>query len=81
MTATRRGGWPFYFKVAQVAGPLLPIPLGCYFLYKAIASFNRSPPPIATDAATAAKMPMYGEPIYQASVEPCRSGGVCHEGR
>eukprot|EP00966_Prymnesium_polylepis_P175423 4059581-Prymnesium_polylepis.1 len=40
------------FKVMQVAMPMLPIPLGCYFLYKALKSFNRSPPPIATDSRT-----------------------------
>ena len=42
-------------------GPLLPIPLGCYFLYKAIKSFNRSPPPYHTDM----QRPLYPEPVYK----------------
>ena len=54
-----------WFKWAQVIGPLLPVPLGCYFLYKAIQSFNRNPPPIATDSATVLSRPLYGEPVYQ----------------
>ena len=37
------------FWYAQILGPMLPLPLGCWFLYKALKSFNRSPPPIATD--------------------------------
>ena len=45
--------------------PLLPIPLGLFFLYKAIKSFNRSPPPYATDPAEVAKRPLYPEPVYQ----------------
>ena len=53
------------FRRLQVVMPLLPIPLGCYFLYKAIVSFNRNPPPIATDAKTVMSRPLYGEPIYQ----------------
>ena len=53
-----------HWKVAQVAAPLLPIPLGCWFLYKAILSFNRSPPPIATTAEEASHK-LYPEPVYQ----------------
>lgn len=45
----------------QAMGPLLPIPLGCYFLYKAIKSFNRSPPPYHTDM----QRPLYPEPVYK----------------
>ena len=44
---------------------LMPIPIGCYLLYKAIKSFNRNPPPIATDSATVLSRPLYGEPVYQ----------------
>ena len=54
-----------YFKWSQVIGPLLPIPVGCYLLYKAIVSYNRNPPPIATDSKTLMERPLYGEPIYQ----------------
>ena len=54
-----------WFKWSQIIGPLLPIPVGCYLLYKAIKSFNRNPPPIATDAKTVMSRPLYGEPIYQ----------------
>ena len=43
-----RTGW----RWSQILGPLLPVPLGCYLLYKAIESFNRSPPPIADDTGT-----------------------------
>ena len=57
-----------WFKTAQVAMPLLPIPLGCYFLYKALKSFNRSPPPIATDSRSVLTRPLYGEPVYQVRV-------------
>merc|ERR1712127_136345 len=49
------------WKVIQAMGPLLPIPLGCYFLYKAIKSFNRSPPPYHTDM----QRPLYPEPVYK----------------
>ena len=54
-----------WFKYSQIIGPLLPIPVGCYLLYKAICSFNRNPPPIATDSATVMARPLYGEPVYQ----------------
>lgn len=54
-----------WFKYSQVIAPLLPIPLGCYFLYKAIVSFNRNPPPIATDSKTVLSRPLYAEPVYQ----------------
>ena len=55
------------WKALQVAVPLLPIPLGCWFLYKAIASFNRSPPPYAiSDPKKVMEMPLYSEPVYQA---------------
>ena len=54
-----------WFKYSQIIGPLLPIPVGCYLLYKAIKSFNRNPPPIATDSKTVLERPLYGEPIYQ----------------
>ena len=59
----RRGS--SWFKYSQIIGPLLPIPVGCYLLYKAIKSFNRNPPPIATDSKTVLERPLYGEPIYQ----------------
>jgi hypothetical protein len=35
------------------------------FLYKAIKSFNRSPPPIATDSKTTLERGLYQEPVYQ----------------
>ena len=54
------------FWYAQILGPMLPLPLGCWFLYKALKSFNRSPPPIATDSATVLARPLYAEPVYQA---------------
>jgi len=54
-----------WFKYSQIIGPLLPIPVGSYLLYKAICSFNRNPPPIATDSATVMARPLYGEPVYQ----------------
>ena len=54
-----------WFKNAQIVAPLLPIPVGCYLLYKAIQSFNRSPPPIATDARSAIATPLYAEPRYE----------------
>lgn len=53
------------FKTTQIIVPLLPLPLGCWFLYKALKSFNRSPPPIATDSATVLERPLYAEPVYQ----------------
>ena len=54
-----------WFKYAQMVGPLLPIPLGCYFLYKAIVSFNRAPPPIARDPSKVLSQPLYAEPVYK----------------
>merc|ERR1719247_2548244 len=54
-----------WFKGSQMFFGLMPIPIGCYLLYKAIKSFNRSPPPIATDSATVLSRPLYGEPVYQ----------------
>ena len=54
------------FRRLQIVMPLLPIPLGCYFLYKALASFNRNPPPIATDSQTVLSRPLYAEPVYKA---------------
>ena len=54
-----------WFKYSQVIGPLLPVPVGCYLLYKAICSFNRTPPPIATDSKTLLSRPLYGEPVYE----------------
>ena len=53
------------FKATQIIVPLLPVPLGCWFLYKALKSFNRNPPPIATDSATVLQRPLYAEPVYQ----------------
>ena len=53
------------FKFTQIIVPLLPLPLGCWFLYKALKSFNRNPPPIATDSATVLARPLYAEPVYQ----------------
>ena len=50
--------------------PLLPLPLGCWFLYKAIKSFNRSPPPIATDSSTVLSRPLYAEPVYEVRGHP-----------
>ena len=58
------------FWYAQILGPMLPLPLGCWFLYKALKSFNRSPPPIATDSATVLARPLYAEPVYQACRPP-----------
>ena len=54
-----------WFKGSQMFFGLMPIPIGCYLLYKAIKSFNRNPPPIATDSATVLSRPLYGEPVYQ----------------
>ena len=54
-----------WFRYSQIIAPLLPIPVGCYLLYKAIVSFNRNPPPIATDSKTVLSRPLYQEPIYQ----------------
>ena len=54
-----------WFKWSQIIGPLLPVPVGCYLLYKAIKSFNRNPPPIATDSKTVLERPLYAEPVYQ----------------
>ena len=54
-----------FFKWRQIIVPLLPVPLGCWFLYKALVSFNRNPPPIATDSATVLARPLYAEPVYQ----------------
>lgn len=53
------------FRRIQIIMPLLPIPLGCYFLYKALKSFNRSPPPYATNARDVTRGPLYSEPVYQ----------------
>ena len=53
------------FQWAQVIMPLVPIPLGGWFLYKALTSFNRSPPPIATDSKTVLSRPLYAEPVYK----------------
>jgi hypothetical protein len=53
------------WRAIQVVMPLLPLPLGCYFLYKAIKSFNRSPPPYSSDPDDVLKRPLYPEPIYQ----------------
>ena len=65
------------FRRLQVVMPLLPIPLGCYFLYKAIVSFNRNPPPIATDSATVLSRPMYAEPIYKVRASPSAHMRTC----
>ena len=54
-----------WFFWAQAVFGLAPIPIGCYLLYKAIKSFNRNPPPIATDSKTVLSRPLYQEPIYQ----------------
>ena len=54
-----------WFGRAQMFFGLAPIPIGCYLLYQAITSFNRNPPPIATDSATVLSRPLYGEPVYQ----------------
>ena len=75
-----------YFKVAQVVMPLMPIPVGCYFLYKALKSFNRSPPPIATDSRTVLTIPLYGEPVYQvtcslSSAQSCCLSPSCYHAR
>ena len=59
---SKNSGW---FRYSQILAPLLPIPLGCYLLYKAIVSFNRTPPPIATDSETVLNRPLYAEPVYQ----------------
>ena len=54
-----------WFRWSQFLGPMLPVPVGCYLLYKAIVSYNRSPPPIATDSKTVLSRPLYAEPVYQ----------------
>mmetsp|Transcript_22244 Transcript_22244/g.56377 ORF Transcript_22244/g.56377 Transcript_22244/m.56377 type:complete len:81 (-) Transcript_22244:337-579(-) len=53
------------FQYLQVILPLLPIPLGSYFLYKALESYNRAPPPIAQRASRVLDGPIYGEPVYK----------------
>ena len=62
-----------FFKWRQIIVPLLPVPLGCWFLYKALVSFNRNPPPIATDSATVLARPLYAEPVYQVRARLYRS--------
>merc|ERR1712087_452039 len=64
LAMSRRRSWTTW-QVLQVAMPMLPVPLGCFFLYKALKSFNRSPPPIATDSGTVLSRPLYQEPVYQ----------------
>lgn len=54
-----------WFKRVQILAPLLPIPVGMFLLYKAIKSYNRSPPPIATDSENVLSRPLYAEPVYQ----------------
>ena len=58
----KASGW---FKYAQVIGPLLPIPVGCYLLYKALTSLQRSPPPNMRDPKDVLKSKLYQEPVYQ----------------
>ena len=55
----------WWFKYSQILGPMLPVPFGFYLLYKAIVSFNRNPPPLATDSKTVLSRPLYAEPTYQ----------------
>ena len=54
-----------WFKRMQVLLPLLPIPMGCYLLYNALTSMNRSPPPISSDPKTVLSRKLYAEPVYQ----------------
>jgi hypothetical protein len=54
-----------WFKKVMVAVPLLPIPIGCILLYKAISSLNRSPPPISSDPKTVLSRKLYAEPVYE----------------
>jgi hypothetical protein len=54
-------GWQY----RQVLFPLLPIPLGVWFLYKALESYNRAPPPIAQRASRVLDGPLYSEPVYK----------------
>lgn len=65
------------FQWAQVIMPLVPIPLGGWFLYKALTSFNRSPPPIATDSKTVLSRPLYAEPVYKARTAATPLRNVC----
>ena len=60
------GAHPPWFKRAQVLAPLLPIPVGCYLLYKALVSLNRTPPPVyVADSRQMLSQPLYPEPHYQ----------------
>lgn len=54
-------GWQW----RQVLIPLLPIPLGSWFLYKALSSYNMAPPPIANRASRVLDGPLYAEPVYK----------------
>lgn len=54
-------GWHF----RQVIIPMLPLPFGAWLLYKALSSYNMSPPPIASKASKVLKGPLYAEPVYQ----------------
>ncbi len=58
-----RSGRPW----GQILGPLLPVPIGCWLLYKAIVSLNRSPPPMYRPAAEVAvpNQAMYPELTYR----------------
>lgn len=53
------------WKFLQVFMPMFPIPVGFFFLYKAITSYNRSPPPIASEAQKVFSSAIAPEPIYQ----------------
>ena len=48
----------------QVISPLSAIPIGCYFIYNAILSYNRSPPPLSSNNIKNRKL--YTEPVFQA---------------
>ena len=61
----RKGKQRSWFEFAQMAAPLLPIPVGCYLLYRALTSFVRTPPPLEMDPQAVLEQPLYGEPVYQ----------------
>ena len=72
LTLSRRGSFSVEFMVkasgwrtAQIAAPLIPIPIGCFLLYKALTSMMRSPPPRDRSPAQTLASPVYPEPVYQ----------------
>lgn len=65
-TSFRKWSW---FQRAQVLGPMLPVPIGFFLLYKAYSTYFRSPPPLAVGNLASEEQllnrPLYAEPVYQ----------------